>query len=430
MSVLQKPGGDHAARPRRRRQWTIPAAPALRRVPFEGASILDEVPDPLRLVLWTRLRDVLLWAAVGPAHRAVLFVEQPGGACADALLRDGVPAELASPLRALNTVLLGTGDGEPARIAVECLRITTWAGQQGYLQTASHFAEAAAAVRPRDPGPAFAAGRAARWQAAYERAEQWFDRSLALARRARDYSAYIDARLGWGTLHVQRGELEAARTEFVLAWRTARKHKVRVLGAAAQHNLLALAIDEGQYADAVEHGSLALKLYGMRHARFPFAAHDTAVAWVSLGYFAPALAVFRAVSPFINAPAERVPITANIGRAAAGIGDPDGFYAAWDEVTRLARTGTQYVAAAYMNLAEGAMLLRSRSQAAELAALALELARRRGEGGEERKALALLEQISSGQPSPLATEIPNWVTALAADLVHALEQRVAGPPPA
>ena len=422
MSVLQDPGWDYAARPRQRRQWTIPAPPPVRRTPFEGASILDEVPDPLRLPLWTGLRDVLLWAAVGPAQRCALFAEQPGGAAAAA---HDEPGELEVALRELTGALLGSGDVDSASIASICLRMSVSAGSEGYVQTASHFAEAAAAVRPRDPGPAFAAGRAARWQAAYERAEQWFDRSLALARRNRDFAAYIDARLGRGTLHAQLGQLAAARTEFVLAWRTARKHKIRGLGAAAQHNLLALADEERRYEEAAGHSALALRLYGARHPRFPYIAHDTAQLWVALGFYAPALAVFRALDSFIAAPAERVQLMANAGRAAAGAGDTDGFHAAWDEVTRHAREGTQYVSAAYVNLAEGALLLRNTSQAADLAERGLELARRRRERPEEENALALLNRVRGGHTGEPAPLVPPGVAELSRDLVEALARRAA-----
>ncbi|MBD0319794.1 MAG: hypothetical protein ICV87_05640, partial [Gemmatimonadetes bacterium] len=267
------------------------------------------------------------------------------------------------------------------------------------------------------------AGRAARWQAAYERAEQWFDRSVALARRTRDYAAYIDARLGKGTLHAQLGQLAAARTEFVLAWQTAKKHKIRGLGAAAQHNLLALAHDEARYDEAAGHSVLALRLYGARHARFPYVAHDTAQLWVSLGFFAPALAVFRAVDSFIAAPAERVQFMANVGRAAAGAGDADSFHKAWDEVTRHARDGTQFISAAYVNLAEGALSLRNIHQAVELAERGLELARRRRERVEEENALALLSRVRAGhtgEPSPV---VPIEITELSRNLVEALGRR-------
>ncbi|HEY0154161.1 MAG TPA: hypothetical protein VGB92_19260 [Longimicrobium sp.] len=389
------------------------------------------MPDPLRLVLWTRLRDVLLWVAAGPAHRGVLFAEQmQGSPKAVRLSRGDFPPEITEPLHSLTAALFGDGSADGPRIAEACLRVTTWAGREGYLQTAADFAEAAAAVRPRDPGPAFAAGRAARWQAAYERADQWFDRSLALARRARDYSAYVDARLGWGTLQVQRGNHEAARTQFMLAWRTARKHKIRELGAAAQHNLLALAYEEGRYQEAIEHSLAALKLYGGRHPRFPYIAHDAALLWVSLGYFAPALAVFHAVVPFITAPAEQVQFMANVGRAAAGAGELDEFHEAWDEVMRHARAGTQYVASAYVNLAEGALLLRNVQQAADLAGRALELARRRGEVTEERNALMLLERIRSGHDTPPVPDVPAWVSELSTELLAALARRVADRPPA
>jgi tetratricopeptide (TPR) repeat protein len=357
----------------------------------------------------------------------MLFAEQPGGAGATPRVpADGNPAELAAVLGDLTVALLGSGDAESASITAACLKISAWAGRQGYFQTASHFAEAAAAVRPRDPGAAFAAGRAARWQAAYERAEQWFDRSLALARRNGDFAAYIDARLGKGTLHAQLGRRAAARDEFVLAWRTAKKHKIRELGAAAQHNLLAQAYEERRYDEAASHATLALRLYGARHTRFPYIAHDMAQLWTALGFFAPALPVFRAVRSFIDAPAERVQLMANIGRAAAGAGDTDGFHAAWDEVTRHARAGTQYVAAAYVNLAEGALLLRNPQQAAELAERGLEAARRRGERAEEENALALLNRIRGGHPGEHPPVVPPNITELSRDLVEALGRQVTG----
>jgi len=87
-----------------------------------------------------------------------------------------------------------------------------------------------------------------------------------------------------------------------------------------------------------------------------------------------------------------------------------------------ARHETQYVAAAYVNLAEGARALRNSQRAAELAERAVELARRRGERAEERRALALLEQVRGGQQPEPTPDLPVLIEELSRNLVAALEQ--------
>lgn len=427
MRPLSRTANDQPGHRRAKRRWTEVPAPATLRTPFEGAEILDEVPGPLGLLLWQRVRDVLLWSAQPLEIRASLYSDsenEAGGIAA--LVRDTyVVPELSGPLRILDALCTG-----PELIAVDpvvssCLRVVDWATRENYVSTAVHYAEAAFAVRPDDPGLAFGAGRACRRQAAYERAEAWFRRAIYLARGQQDLIAYTDAVLGWGNMEFQRGRFGPARKLYGRAWRTAKKAKVRKLGAAAQHNLLLLAIELRDWDATTTPARLACELYPPDSDRWPYLAHDIALAWMWQGYNAAALQIFVEVFRLIPAPAERLQVWANIGRTAAATGDSTRYFEAVSYVTARTHNPGEFVAASLVNLAEGALCLGRAAQARQLARQGLEVARRRGEAFTAELAEAVLDRSTRPQETKaraMDLPLPDHLHALVDHLMSVLRR--------
>ncbi|HEX6036587.1 tetratricopeptide repeat protein [Longimicrobium sp.] len=399
------------------------------RTPFEGAEILDEIPGTLGLVLWQRLRDVLLWTYTPIASRTDLYCEsdKPAEPVPAFLRETGGHVALAHPLQAVEALcthpdLIGTD-----AVIAACLQISKWATDEGYVITAVHFSEAAYFLRPSDSGLAFNAGRACRRRAAYERAETWFSRAIYLARATKDWISYADALLGWGNMEFQRANFDAARSLYLRAFRTAKKGKVRKLGAAAQHNLLLLAIELRDWVAAAPHAQLAYELYPADNERWPYLAHDVALAWMWQGYFNEALPVFVEAFRLFTAPVERLQVWANIGRTAAALGDSNKFFEAVAYVTARTHNAGEFVASSLVNLAEGARSLGLVLQARQLAQQALEVARRRGEGSTAAHAESFLAHLADRDARDVVRTAPDDVHALSAQLTDAL-RRYSNPP--
>ncbi|HEU4559986.1 MAG TPA: hypothetical protein VFS20_19205 [Longimicrobium sp.] len=272
--------------------------------PFEGAQVLDEVGGELGLLLFQRVRDVLLWSRRDGAEGDRLFGSKALFFSRMAR-KGGVPGrEIESELTILDEVVSKRGDADAEQIANACAGIYHWALDHVLYATAAIFARAAAVVRPNDPMFAIYAARAERAQAAYERSKLWFQIAIAVARRLGKRSACTVGLLGWANLEIDRGNLPRARALLIRAWRYARRHNLRHRGAEARHDLLALAIDLEDFADAEIHAKAAFQLYGPRSRNIFALAHDWALLWIKKGYFS-ALAVFCGKVALIAAPLYR-----------------------------------------------------------------------------------------------------------------------------
>lgn len=388
MSILNRPEPD---RSRTRRPWTVPAPPPRRWLRFDGATVLDEVQSPDGLALWSVLRDVLLWSATPPDRKSGVF-SGPVGYALNERIRRYLPAAAAI----LDQLAAEPENCTAAELADCCRAISEWAGVNGYVVTEHEFGEAVHHLLPNEPDSALFAGRAARRAGAFDRAEQWYKRALGLARAQGDHQAYVLALIRRGALAEQRGETLGAKALHLAAWKAARRHKLRKLGAYARHELLVLAIYTESFDVAQEHARVALRLYGRFDERFPQLAHDTAFLWGWHGHYTAALPVYEAVLPYIVRAGERIQVLANIGRAAASTGNPDRFYEAWDQVNASAEQAAEYRATALLALAYGARTLRRTELAGELASNALQAAAVRGERVVAELAEALLGSL--GQP--------------------------------
>lgn len=398
----------HVSPSRRRR---TPPHPPLLFPPFEGAQVLDEVGGELGLLLFQRVRDVLLWSQSDGAEGDRLFGSRSLFVARIAHKGEFPGREVESELTILDEMVSAPGDADAERIANACAGIYHWALDRVLYATAALFARAAAVVRPNDPMFAIYAARAERAQAAYERSKLWFQVAISVARRHGKRSACTVGLLGRANLEIDRGNLTRARSLLVRAWRYARRHNLRHLGAEARHDLLALAIDLEDFADAEIHAKAAFQLYGPRSRNIFALAHDWALVWIKRGYFSAAIPVVEAVLPYLAGPSARILALSSIALAAGALGNRAAHQSAADSVQKLAAIATENTPIALVHVAEGAYALGDVETARELAVRARELARGRQDATAEGRANHLLVNLRAGAP-PLSDRSPPAAEAV------------------
>lgn len=421
MSFLEKNEPARSGRSRwKKREWTIAPLPGSASV--EGTHVLEEIGDALGLLLFQRLRDVQLWADADSLERNALFRESEEGGALPEWQSLNLAEELADPINALAWMVLHPTEHDSRTVASACSRIAEWASQQGYGRTEAEFARAAAVVDSTNPELAFVAGRAARRLAQYAAAEEWFTRSVGLARKANDDAAYATAFVGWGLLEDQRGRREKARLRFLRAWRAATRGGFRDLAAATRHNMIALSVPDRPFAEGQGHAAAAFRLY--RHKpEIARLASDTAAFYTWHGYFAVALLLLESALPLITRLPDRLQVLANIARSAAATGDVARFHEAWSEIEREGKKGTESLPWILIDLANGARALGYRRPALQLATDAAERARQRGESGAQSAALALVRALEDGVEDcvDVNREAPPEVMAFARQMVARLQ---------
>lgn len=410
------------ARRKTQRRWRVP--PVLTQGPevFEGLGVLEEVPGEGGIVLWQALRDATLWAEAAPEVRPGLF--QRRGARAGA--SPALPAELAPAVRELHALAASAGSGDPARVAAACRVVAGWADERGLLSTALAFTQASALADPMDAEAACEVARLARRRAEEARAETWYRRTVAVARQRGDWATYARAFLGLGSLHARRGSLAAARRFHMRALRAANRNTLRELEGRALHKLFLLASEGGQRREAVRLAGAALELYGPHHPRTARLAFDTARHWVAGGHFGRALPVLRALQRHTQSAPLRMPILAELARAAAGTHDADAFLDAWTQAWEAARDEADAPppVRAILSLARAAAALGAWSKAESAARHAFSIAADpRGRTAAE----ALLDAVirrATPIPPPAAEppELASAADALADRLARAIDE--------
>jgi tetratricopeptide (TPR) repeat protein len=417
------------------RPWVVPPALLVSDEPFEGYHILDELRDELGVLLWQSARDVDLWASAPPETRPELFTPGSLRARAERISAD-VPADSpARPLlETLAQVLGGVVRGGAAEVAELCGELSGWAGERGLPRTALAWAQRAAVAAPEEAGPAYAVGVVARRAADYRRAETWFRRSLALARRNRDWKYYGFAHMGIANMYMQRGDAPRARARLLKALRAARRYGVWTVKPLALHDLFCISATGDDVELAVTYARAAFRSYGRRHPRLPGLAHDVARFWLTHGHFERALSIFRAVLPHLQRPQERLLAWSNIAEAAGGAGQAATMERAWSEVWRIIeeREDRERAAEALINVARGAAHLGEATRQEIAASYALTIAIRRKESQERILAERLVESARHGRrrsrshppADPMPVELPGsrWVDTLTAEFVEALTE--------
>jgi tetratricopeptide (TPR) repeat protein len=412
MLLSERPEPSGTARQRIRR--TIPQ-PSLLTRPFEGADILEELPPEAAHELFQRARDVALWSGTPADVRDELLA---GGRFS---LLAPVDQALREPVSTLRRIVTRPASATPQSIADACTAISDWAADEGFTRTCIYFAELAAASVPNDSLATIKAGRINRFHAQYERAKHWFECAVDVSRVQENRSAQASALLSWGNLEFQRGNHFAARRLFGRAWRVAKKYHLREEGGAARHNQMTLALELGKFDEAQEHAVAALRFYGKGYERLPYFAHDVAQLWNWQRFYVLAIPIFTIVKDLI-VPEERLKCMANLGRAAAGVGDASTFFDAWREVTTYdGRRAAPDLAEAYINIGEGALLLGLYARAHEVASRALIIARQRGDEANEEQANSILRRVAVQEERPAPAHPPDSARALARWLTKALQ---------
>lgn len=423
--MKQRKPKKHSRSPR---PWVVPPGLPVTDEPFEGFQVLEELCDELGVMLWQSLRDVDLWAAATPEERAALFTPGSLRRRAERIGGDIPPDSPVRPLlETLAQVLGGVVRGGGVEVAELCEELSRWAGDRALPRTSLAWAQRAAAAAPEEAAPAYWVGVVARRAADYRRAETWFRRALALARRNRDWKYYGMAHMGIANLYMQRGDAPRARVRLLKALRCARRYGVWAVKPLALHDLFCIAANGGDVEHAERYARAAFRGYGRRHPRLPALAHDVAWSWMLLGEHARALPVFQAVVPHVSRPSEKVVVWSNVGRAAGGAGLAILFDRAWNEVWRMVAPhgDAERVAEALINLAHGAASLGERLRVEMAASAALGIAGRRGESQERLAAESLLlaAREMRGRPGirAEAADAPER-DRLAQELIEALDE--------
>jgi tetratricopeptide (TPR) repeat protein len=383
-------------KPRRRWRWHVPPALMHGAEQVEGGEILAELEGAQALVMWQVARDVALWGSAEPEQRATLFVPGAHERWTEQLEAAGVDAALESALRAAAEVIRTPDTITEAELTAACRAVAQWADERELLGTALAFVQAGAVASPRDSALGYQVGLLARRRAEYPRAESWFRRVIGLARQAKDWDSYARAFLGLANLYIQRGNYPAARRFLIRCLRAARRHGFRELQAMAYHDLMGIAAQTDQFAEANELARMAFRAYGPRHPRLAALASDVGVLWLLRGEFAAALETLRAAHPHIAHPCDQLLSWGNIARAAGGVGDRAIFDEAWDQIWSYAGDwhNRQNAPWALMDAARGATSLRDWLRAERAASTARDVAKHRGEAHVLAEAESVLDSVN------------------------------------
>jgi tetratricopeptide (TPR) repeat protein len=367
----------------------------------EGADPLAEVPGAQGVLLWSALRDLMLWAETPAGRRAALFGDQ-GGRVRRAQLSAWQPEqELWGPLLTLAQMADAPEDADRARLVFAARSVARWAERRAAPGTRLAFTRAAAVALPEDPRLALETARIARDLGRTAEAEAWFRHTVRRS-RGNAWESYVWAFIGLGVMYVRAGNYPAAQSVFGRALRCARKRRMRALEASSLHHLFTCAAEGRDVALAYAYARAALEAYGTRHPRIPQLAGDLARFWMYLGQHARALPVFEAVEPLIPDLSERMITAANAARAAARAGHLARYAAARDRVAAMVAenvAGTR-VADAWLIVAWADADAGRWAEAADAASRAVQLARTRDESEILVQAEAQLEAL-------LARRIPS-----------------------
>lgn len=274
------------------RRWCIP--PALARDPvspevLEGEGILEELPAHSALLLWSLYRDTLLWASVPREHRQCVF--RPGGVqgrralIADSPLR-GDAREAAHCLAAL--LLVTPEAAKPLDVSTACVTLAAWAESSGYGRTALLLAKAGSAASPDEAAYTLIPARIAERFGWRSHALPWLRRTIALARRQRDWESYAEAYLSVGHVAFAENRLDTALLNFGRAARVARRKGLSTVRAKALHGRFRVAAATGHDdAAAVQYGKAALRAY-RKHPAVAALQHELAAVKMRLEGASPA----------------------------------------------------------------------------------------------------------------------------------------------
>jgi tetratricopeptide (TPR) repeat protein len=394
---------------------------------FEGGEILRDFESEIAVVLWKSYKNVMLWAGAHPEERGSLFASGAGERRREDVRATPMDPVVERPLLELAALLDAPGAAESVAVGRACRALSEWAAARDASASALLFMQAAALASPLDADAAVTVGRMARNRAEYARAETWFRHAICVSRQVADWSAYTRAYVGIGKVFWQRGALPSARRALARAYRTATRHHLQELRGWALTDLGGIAIDSGRWEEARSYIQGAFGIYGPRHPLAMTLVHDLAYAWITQGWFSPAVRVLTAIESGLTEPGDRVFLTGSLARAAGGAGDD----ALFDRVTVdliPAAAQAPLVPLVWLDVAHGAASLGRWELADHAADTALRLATERGEARVRFEAEAVLDSIRGGSLARrnATREIltaPHDVGAIASELACLVEMR-------
>ena len=408
------------------RRWRTPPPLTRGSESLEGMEILREIGGEVGVLLWQAYRNVMFWTSVEKGERAELFSPNAGEKREAELADARLPEELRGPLATVGKMLADPDGMAGDAVADACTEIARWAETEGHLNTALSYTQAASVAAQRNARLALAVGQLARRRGDLARAETWFRHTIMVGRQVGDWDSYSRAYIALGNMLIARGNLPAAHRMHIKALRAARRKGLQQIQGMALHDLFVIADEMGRDEQAEEYARQAFRAYGPGHPSQPALAHDIAYFWMQRGHFAHAFEIFQKLEPHATEPRIRLLLTANVARAAAGVGNKDAFRKAWTQVYRMVKDPELHgsVSNALYEVAVGAASLGEWDRAEQAAQEANEIAARLGQGKVRFHVEALLDSIKSGRATDAQTSVSRKPQArtdtLAADLLRTL----------
>jgi tetratricopeptide (TPR) repeat protein len=408
-------------RPPHPKPRVIPPLPAW---PCREAAILAEVTDAaLAAELWLQLRHVRDWL---DAHEgaAELFPPRPTPRVldrrAEALEAAG---ELEDALATFHALTDAPRDVAAEALAAACVTVADWARESGCGATAAQFAAAATRADPASPACHNVAGLAHRHAGDWRAAELYYLRAAYLAREQRSADERVAAHIGLAALWFSRGHPRRARRHLDTATNAATRSGSLWLAGHAQHDLMLMLTECGEYRHAEVAAARAVSLYPLHDPRLPYLAADFAFLQIAQHLYAESVPVLERFTGLIAGPAQQVIGLGLLARAYAGAGRTDDYRRTRDRVTGLVAAYPQDGPVAFYHLAEAARSRGAWDEAREFATRSLDGAEERGDASVAAHAWALLANVQARQlpPAPSSSDGAGARRATA----HALSIRLA-----
>lgn len=406
----------------RKKPWRVLTAPLAR----DWDVVLAEIESEFGIELYNLLRQVRLAAECPAERRPKLFSPKAAHHVAERRTEalHEAPASLRPSLRVLMRIT-GNRPPEDREAALACEEIALWAQDEGYPDTAIHFAEAAAVINPTDPYFAFVAGRTNRLVGVHWRAEVFYSRAIRHAYRLQNWDVYVRANLGLGRHHADRGRVRMAAKHFFSAARVALDQGHDWLAAQTYHDLFPLHYELGDINRAHELARTALATYPHHHERYPVAVHDFLLLLIFEHHFTEAWPLLETL---VEAPLrshDQVLVWGTIARTAGSLQMGQEFADAEARVLELAPHWDAFAPAAYLGLAAGAHALRDRALAASYAGKALVLAEAKQDRQAIRLVQELLEDLAAARPAPPPVPLTGELAEGLRELTAVAEEELA-----
>ncbi|MBW3655700.1 MAG: hypothetical protein KY444_06315, partial [Gemmatimonadetes bacterium] len=188
-----KTSRNKAAALRVPRRWRTPPPLTRGAESLEGMEILREVGGEVGVLLWQAYRNVMFWSTIDEGERGHLFSPHAGERRRQDLAEARIPAELTEPLDAIAAMLASPDGTDGGAVADACTGIARWAEEEGHMNTALAYTQAASVASPRNARLALAVGQLERRRAELARAETWFRHTIMVARQIGDWESYSRA---------------------------------------------------------------------------------------------------------------------------------------------------------------------------------------------------------------------------------------------